>query len=87
MIQTAYFAAKVIKKKNDYAAGIKTKTSTNEIDILKNTDHQHIVNLHRVINSPKETVMILDLVEGGELFDDIISRTKYSEHAALTSFK
>jgi serine/threonine protein kinase len=38
--------------------------------------HDNIVSLRDVLFLPKETILIIDLIEGGELFDYIVEMVK-----------
>ncbi|EGZ15759.1 hypothetical protein PHYSODRAFT_315936 [Phytophthora sojae] len=54
-----------------------------EIDILKHLGtHRNIVSLHDVLYLKDETIMLTDLVEGGELFDYIVDMGSVSEKDA-----
>lgn len=84
------FAVKIIKKKKFTVNG-KHQINTNkqimsEIDILKKLDHPCIIRVHDVVDSPDSVFIVLDLVEGGELFDKIISIGRYDEETAKLLF-
>jgi hypothetical protein len=52
-----------------------------EIDILKSMDHPHIAKLYEVFVEPGRCVrMILEVCEGGELFDRLHARRRFNEH-------
>ncbi|KAG3020710.1 hypothetical protein PC121_g425 [Phytophthora cactorum] len=54
-----------------------------EIDILRYLGaHRNIVSLHDVLYLKDETIMLTDLVEGGELFDYIVDMGSVSEQDA-----
>jgi len=53
-----------------------------EIDILGSLDHEHIIKLHETFDEGKELYIVTELVEGGELFDRIVSKTNYTEAEA-----
>eukprot|EP00644_Phytophthora_capsici_P014907 jgi/Phyca11/554820/estExt2_Genewise1Plus.C_PHYCAscaffold_650113 len=54
-----------------------------EIDILRHLGSQrNIVSLHDVLYLKNETIMLTDLVEGGELFDYIVDMGSVSEQDA-----
>ncbi|KAG7400853.1 hypothetical protein PHYBOEH_004064 [Phytophthora boehmeriae] len=54
-----------------------------EIDILRHLgSHQNIVSLHEVLRFKNETIMLTDLVKGGELFDYIVDLGSLSEKDA-----
>lgn len=52
----------------------------NEIDILKVLDHPHICKLYETYTEPGVCVrLVLELCEGGELFDRLHARKRFSE--------
>jgi len=53
-----------------------------EIDIMRKLHHQHIIALYDVFEDEERIYLILELVTGGELFDQIVSRGVYSERDA-----
>jgi len=50
-----------------------------EIDILKKLNHRNIIALKDVYDEKDTIYLVMELVEGGELFDQIVSRGTYSE--------
>ncbi|KAF8571191.1 hypothetical protein P879_05003 [Paragonimus westermani] len=54
----------------------------NEANICRTLRHQNIVQLHDSFHYNGKFFMIFDLVTGGELFEDIVSRDHYSEACA-----
>jgi tRNA A-37 threonylcarbamoyl transferase component Bud32 len=50
-----------------------------EIDILKKLTHQNIISLKDVYDEKETIYLVMELVQGGELFDQIVSRGTYSE--------
>lgn len=54
----------------------------NEMEILSNLDHPHIIKLYETFNEDLEIFIVTELVEGGELFDRIVSKTNYTEKEA-----
>ncbi|RMX65152.1 hypothetical protein KXD40_003763 [Peronospora effusa] len=72
------FAAKIFDPKTS-----SLETIHAEIDILKYLGaHRNIVSLHDVLYLKTETIMLTDLVEGGELFDYIVDMGSVSEKDA-----
>lgn len=53
-----------------------------EVAILERMDHANIVRMRGVYDTPKTFYMVLELMTGGELFDRIVSKGKYSEKEA-----
>ncbi|KJE97821.1 calcium/calmodulin-dependent protein kinase II gamma M subunit [Capsaspora owczarzaki ATCC 30864] len=53
-----------------------------EARICLMVNHPNIVKLHEVYEAPHTYFMVFELVSGGELFEDIVRRTFYSERDA-----
>jgi len=53
-----------------------------EIEIMRKLHHKHIIALFDVFEDTERIYLILELVTGGELFDQIVSRGVYSERDA-----
>eukprot|EP01055_Gregarina_sp_Pseudo9_P005345 Gregarina_sp_Pseudo_9__5344@NODE_635_length_2449_cov_4_912863_g599_i0_p2_GENE_NODE_635_length_2449_cov_4_912863_g599_i0NODE_635_length_2449_cov_4_912863_g599_i0_p2_ORF_typecomplete_len150_score42_32Pkinase/PF00069_25/2_4e22Pkinase_Tyr/PF07714_17/2_8e13APH/PF01636_23/0_0016_NODE_635_length_2449_cov_4_912863_g599_i026475 len=53
-----------------------------EIAILASLSHTGVVNLHGVIDSDEMLVLLMDLVEGGELFDFVLRKGQLTENEA-----
>ncbi len=78
-----WFAIKSIRK----AKVSKIEVLKREIEILKEVNHPHIIQLVDVYEDTKYLHLITELCTGGELFDRIIAKTKsreghFSEHDA-----
>lgn len=58
----------------------------NEVKILQAVSHPCIINLEHVIDSQDYLYIVLELAEGGELFDKIIEKTKFNESEAKVHF-
>ncbi|KAG1682193.1 Serine/threonine-protein kinase Chk2 [Nymphon striatum] len=92
------FAMKIIAKKKFSIGGsiLKVRNSNtlvdlsaqvqNEVNVMKNLDHPCIVKIENVIDTPDYLYIILELVEGGELFDRIVSCKKLKESNAKLLF-
>lgn len=50
-----------------------------EIDILKNLDHPNIIKLYEVFEDSDYIHLVTELCTGGELFDEIVSKEKFTE--------
>ena len=55
-----------------------------EVNILEAMDHQSIVKLYEVFESHDHFYLIMDLLPGGELFDEIVRRKGFSEADAAS---
>lgn len=59
-----------------------------EVDILQTVQHPNIVVLRQVYDTPKVFYMVMELMTGGELFDRIVEKEKYTEaEASAVVFK
>lgn len=58
------------------------ETLENEIEILSQVDHPNIVKMHAIFDTEEHLLIVLDLMEGGELYDEIISRQLFTEKEA-----
>lgn len=45
-----------------------------EIDIMKELDHPHVIKLFDVFEDARFVYLVMELCEGGELFDKIIEK-------------
>jgi serine/threonine protein kinase len=54
-----------------------------ELKVLQAAQHPHIVALHEVVETPSTTYVVMELVAGGELFDEIVSRGSLPEQEVI----
>jgi calcium/calmodulin-dependent protein kinase I len=78
------FALKVINKKNLDKDDLVILES--EVNIMRQVSHPNIVKLHDVFDSRSKMCLVLDLLEGGELFDRIIEKGHFRESDAANCF-
>lgn len=81
------FACKSILKKK-----LRTKVDIDdvkrEVEIMKHMpDHPNIVTLKETYEDDKAVHLVMELCEGGELFDRIVARGHYTERAAASVIK
>ncbi len=73
-------AVKIVSRKKlseeDYAALL------TEIQILSELNHPHIIKLYETFDEGTDFYIVTELVEGGELFDRIVSKAHYTEKEA-----
>lgn len=72
------YAVKIVT----YSSDQQKKRIKNEIKILQSLSHHNIVRLHCSYPSYGTFYFITELLVGGELFDDLVARTTYSERTA-----
>lgn len=73
-------AVKIVNRKSltkEDEAGI-----TQEVDILKSIYHPNIVKLYDFHIEPGYFYVVMECIEGGELFDRIVKKTSYNEKEA-----
>ena len=51
----------------------------NEIENLKGLDHPNILKMYEYFEDDKRFYIVTELSRGGELFDEIVKRGKFSE--------
>jgi tRNA A-37 threonylcarbamoyl transferase component Bud32 len=73
-------AIKCINKKN--LKKDELQLLTREISIMQKLRHKSIIQLIDIFETPNELFLVLELVSGGELFDQIVERGNYSENDA-----
>lgn len=73
------YAVKCINKRN--LSG-KEEAVENEIAILKKVNHPNIIRLWEIFDNKTHLYLVMDLVQGGELFDRIVEKGSYTEKDA-----
>jgi calcium-dependent protein kinase len=59
----------------------------NEVNILKTLDHPNIVQIYEYFEDQTYFFIVTELVQGGQLFDEITRRGKFNERDAATVIK
>ena len=59
----------------------------NEINVLKDLDHPNILKMYEFFEDEKRYYIVTDICKGGELFDEIVARGKFSERDASVLMK
>ena len=59
----------------------------NEINNLKDLDHPNILKMYEFFEDEKRYYIVTDICKGGELFDEIVARGKFSERDAAMLMK
>jgi len=76
------FAVKLIDKK---ASGM--SVTDKEIAVMMRIQNENCVRLHAVYETEDEVQMVLEMLEGADLFDRIINKQKYTEAEAKVLMK
>lgn len=79
------FAAKVIKRNK--LEDVDMKRVADEIDILRRVRHPNIISLRAVFQTSDEIILVMELAEGGELFDKLVDEGQYNEDDASRILK
>lgn len=84
------FAIKVISKRT-FSMGSKAQEKVssqvmNEVNVLKALKHPCIIKVEDVIDTAETLFIVLELVEGGELFDRVVSLGQLDESTAKLMF-
>jgi serine/threonine protein kinase len=75
-----YAVKEIMKSKLTKARHVKCLQK--EISIMKSLRHPNIVKLFEVVEERDRLYLVLELLEGGDLFDRIVQRTLYTEQNA-----
>jgi len=54
----------------------------NEVELYLQLSHPHIAHLHMVFETEEAVHLVMELMEGGELYDRLASQKRYTESAA-----
>ena len=57
-----------------------------EIHILKLVRHPHVIQLYEIIETPRQIFLVMEFINGGELFDYIVKNNKIAELEACKIF-
>ncbi|XP_023214970.1 serine/threonine-protein kinase Chk2-like isoform X3 [Centruroides sculpturatus] len=83
------YALKIISKKTFSSSNneaILKRNIMNEVNVLRSLDHPCIVKVEDVIDTEDTLYIVLELVEGGELFDRVVSVDHFDEPTAKLLF-
>lgn len=78
-------AVKVLRK--SHMDDDEKKMLFNEINNLKDLDHPNILKMYEFFEDEKRYYIVTDICKGGELFDEIVARGKFSEQDASMLIK
>jgi len=76
----AKFAVKAFSKEYLLSQSKGKESLMNEIDIMQVVKHPNIMNLHELHESKNSIYLVLELLEGGELFNYVSSKNSISVH-------
>ncbi|KAL6047776.1 Calcium/calmodulin-dependent protein kinase IGa [Balamuthia mandrillaris] len=76
------YAIKIIDKKEVDSSRLQT-----EMEILKKVSHPNIISLKEIYDTEEKLYLVMELVTGGELFNQIVALGSYSEKIAKNLVK
>lgn len=79
-----WFAVKIIEKS---MLQEDIKLLKREIDIMKKVNHKNVLKLHEIYEDESKVYIVMELVNGSELFDRIVDKGYYSEKNAANIVK
>lgn len=74
------YAVKIINKSSMRSTD--TEMLGNEVEIMKSIRHRNVLSLIQCFDCDNKFYMVLELCQGGELFDRIVKKSFYSENEA-----
>jgi len=81
------FACKIIEKRRLAPSARKRMEVAaqlrREVDVLRRVDHPHIAKLEEAFEDDNFLILVMELLEGGELFDAIVDKGRFSEREAV----
>ncbi|XP_051806932.1 serine/threonine-protein kinase Chk2 isoform X2 [Acanthochromis polyacanthus] len=79
-------AVKIINKKNFQSEGTATRNATTEIEILQRVNHPCLIKTEDFYQTDDSYYIVLELMEGGELFHRVKSQQQLQENVAKLYF-
>ncbi|POM70460.1 CAMK protein Kinase [Phytophthora palmivora] len=81
------FACKIIEKRRLAPSARKRMEVAaqlrREVDVLRRVNHPHIAKLEQSFEDDNYLILVMELLEGGELFDAIVDKGRFSEREAV----
>ena len=78
-----HYAVKIIDtKKFSLSPGLSTKDLREEAEMMKRLNHPNIIRIRDTFETDNIIFIVMELVRGGDLFDRILEKGKYSETSA-----
>lgn len=76
-----------ILEKNKISEVADVERVSREIHILKLIRHPHLVQLYEIIETPSQLFLVMEYLEGGELFDYIVRSKRLADSEAVRMFQ
>ena len=84
-VTNEYVAVKVLSKRK--MAQDDVDSLKNEIEIMRTVDHPNIVKMIDFFEDEAHYCLVMELMEGGELFDQILQRDQFTESEARQAIR
>uniref|UniRef100_A0AC35GUI1 Protein kinase domain-containing protein n=1 Tax=Panagrolaimus sp. PS1159 TaxID=55785 RepID=A0AC35GUI1_9BILA len=68
-----YYAVKLVSSSSDFGA------VNNELSILSRVQHPFVIRLEEVFRSASKLFIVMEMASGGEMYDRVVSKGRYSE--------
>ena len=78
------FACKIVKKNSNMNDA---QSMSTEIEIMKRIRHRNVVSMYELYETPKCLWIVLELVDGGDLYHFLANTPQYNEVIASRQFK
>ena len=80
-------AIKFIKKSSLMVADVYQELMKNELEVLENTIHPNITRVYELMEDKRNYYIIMELISGGNLLDQVYKLKKFSEQQAARIIK
>uniref|UniRef100_A0A915NUE0 Protein kinase domain-containing protein n=1 Tax=Meloidogyne floridensis TaxID=298350 RepID=A0A915NUE0_9BILA len=80
-ITKRYYAVKLVNTDQDFGA------VNNELTILGRVKHPFVIRLEEVFRSPTKLFIVMEMASGGEMFDRVVAKGRYTECEARLAIK
>jgi len=80
-------AIKIIDKRRFWHLAKTREQLTREVTILKQIKHPYIISIHDLVETKEYLYIVLELATGGDLFESLKKKSRYSEQDAKRIFK
>lgn len=86
-VSTKVFAVKIISKSNLTSEQLKSRTIESQVRIMQSVDHPTILKIHDFFEDSSNFYLIMDYVQGGDLFSKMEKYGRFSEKTASKIMK
>ncbi|KAL3075436.1 hypothetical protein niasHT_037596 [Heterodera trifolii] len=80
-ISKRFYAVKLVSTEQDFGA------VNNELSILSRVQHPFVIRLEEVFRSATKLFIVMEMASGGEMYDRVVAKGRYSESEARMAIK